>query len=105
MRRGATSTQTFTLPFVLTSPKAVQITYSQFKYLVLVKELPDLTITVSNNKTNVVLTLSQEETFKFYPGYANVQMRIVFSDDQVFSSDIASFSVENTNNNEVIPHA
>ena len=107
MRRGTTSNQTFTLPFVLSNPAKVKVTYKQYGYMMLEKNLEDLTLTVDQEeeKTQLSLQLSEKETLKFYPGYANVQVRILASNGQVYTSMSRAFPVLPMHNNEAMSDA
>lgn len=105
MRRGATSNQTFTLPFVI-DPDKVLITYKQYGYRILEKEKKDLTITndLEAETTTMVLTLSEKETMKFYPGYASVQVRMLLG-AQSYASSIRSFSIDPVQDESVLSDA
>ena len=107
MRRGTTSNQTFTLPFVLSNPEKIRITYKQYGYMLLEKNLVDLTITVNpeTEKTMLALSLSEKETLKFYPGHANVQVRILMPNGTVYTSVSRSFAVEPMHDSEALSDA
>lgn len=107
MRRGTTSNQTFTLPFVLANPAKIKLTYKQYGCMMLEKDLEDLTLTVNQEteKTQISLQLSEKETLMFYPGYANVQLRILASNGQVYTSASRAFKVEPMHNNEALSDA
>lgn len=101
MRRGTTSTHTFTVPFLITEGQEVVLNYKQDNYDILEKRGDDLQITPHTSTADVVLNLSQEETFLFRPGYANVQMRI-YGDGVATASDICFFEVKDSLSNEVL---
>lgn len=101
MRRGTTSTHTFTVPFVIASGHEVVLNYKQDNYDILEKRGDDLLIVPHETTTDVTLGLTQEETILFRPGYANVQMRI-YGDDTATASDICFFEVKESLSNEVL---
>lgn len=76
MRRATTPTHTFTFPEAVKAEDVTEalVSYVQCGKKVLEKGLDDLTLNPSANAFE--LKLSQEETDKFAPGKALIQMRI-----------------------------
>lgn len=99
MRIGTTPTHQFTLPFDVETLLALEITYSQDNQVVLQKREQDCTM--EGNMVSV--TLSQEETFGF-DEYMNVeiQLRVLTTGNNVFSSDIFNVSCKRCLSDEVL---
>ena len=73
MYRGTTPTLTFALPFQAGIIKNLFITFSQKGQIVLEKTTADCGL-IGNT---IELNLTQEDTLKFMPGNAELQVRII----------------------------
>lgn len=99
MRRGTTPTHTFTIPVDETMIKRIKIIYSQNNETVFEKELEDC----SFDNDNVVVTLTQEETFMFDHGVpVKLQMRILTTGGNSLASNIRLVGVEELLDDEVL---
>lgn len=104
MYRVTTPTHTFVLPALASSYKEVQITYTQSNAF-LVKHYQNETLpsgmTFEGNK--VIIRLTQEETKRFSARKpAQVQVRVLTSDDDVYASKIFNVTIERVLNEEVL---
>lgn len=99
MRRGTTPTITCTLStdIDLTESDLIRMIIRQGGNVKLIKEADDVTI---QDKT-ITVRLSQEETFAFYPGTADIQVRIKAS-DAVYATGIKSIRVDTSLDEEVL---
>lgn len=96
MRRGTTPTHTFTLPLDISTVKKLRITYEQGGY-----KFVKTDYTVDGNAIRT--TLTQEETLGFECNkQARVQIKILTINNAVVISDILSFVVGESLDNEVI---
>lgn len=88
MRRATTPTHTFIFPekIQVTSVTEALLTYSQCGVNKLEKKLSDLSINAETNSFSI--KLSQEETTKFAPGKALIQVRIKIGDATLASQMI-----------------
>lgn len=109
--RGETYTDTFTFDIVIENPKAVQVTYRQGNYVIIQKQLHELTYELLYSEesheyyaTQITCNLSQEETFKFW---ANddvlVQVRIITSDDKSLVFDIKKIKIKECLDCNILP--
>lgn len=88
MNIGSTPTNTFVVPssIDITGYQEIQIVYNQGGREIVKKSSLDNEITVSGN--NLIVTLTQEDTFKFdYNKAVRIQVRIMLSDDSVIASN------------------
>lgn len=99
MRRGTTPTITCTLStdIDLTECELIRVIIRQGENVRLVKDSSDITI---HDKT-ISVRLSQEETFAFYQGSADIQVRIK-SSDAVYATEIKSIRVDTSLDEEVL---
>lgn len=99
MRRGTTPTITCTLStdIDLTECELIRVIIRQGENVRLVKDTSDITI---QDKT-ISVRLSQEETFAFYQGSADIQVRIKVS-DAVYATEIKSIRVDTSLDEEVL---
>lgn len=100
MRRATTPTHEFTFPesIPVDGLSEVLVTYSQEKETILEKELSDLTVSIENN--SVSYTLTQEETNKFAPGKALIQVRAKGENNAVLASQMLWLDVKPVLNSE-----
>lgn len=88
MIRGTTPTMHFELPFEATDIDEGYITISQ-------RGLPNLDIPISRCTTDgnvLTLSLTQEETLRFRPAPAELQLRVK-TDENVLASEIITFDI------------
>lgn len=99
MRRGTTPTITCTLStdIDLTESDLIRVIIRQGGHVKLIKEADDVTI---QDKT-ITVRLSQEETFAFYQGTADIQVRIKAS-DAVYATGIKSIRVDKSLDEEIL---
>ncbi|WP_277017639.1 hypothetical protein [Absicoccus porci] len=99
MRRGTTPTITCTLStdIDLAECELIRVIIRQGGHVKLIKEADDITI---QDKT-ISVRLSQEETFAFYQGSADIQVRIKAS-DAVYATGIKSIRVDTSLDEEVL---
>lgn len=99
MRRGTTPTITCTLSTDIDLAKCelIRVIIRQGGHVKLIKEADDVTI---QDKT-ITVRLSQEETFAFYPGTADIQVRIKAL-DAVYATGIKSISVDKSLDEEIL---
>lgn len=99
MRRGTTPTITCTLDtdIDLAECERIRVIIRQGGHVRLVKDTSDLTI---QDKT-ISVKLSQKETFSFYPGDADIQVRIKAS-DAVYATGIKSIQIDKSLDEEVL---
>lgn len=100
MRRGTTPTHTFTFPdeVVVAGLGEILITYSQDGRTVLEKSKADLAIDTDNNAVSYVMT--QEESLKFAPGKALIQVRAKGENEKVSASQMLWLEVKPVLNSE-----
>lgn len=99
MRRGTTPTITCTLStdIDLTECDLIRVIIRQGGHVKLIKEADDVTI---QDKT-ISVKLSQKETLSFYPGSADIQVRIKAS-DAVYATGVKSIRVDTSLDEEVL---
>ena len=99
MRRGTTPTIACTLSTDIDLAKCelIRVIIRQGGHVKLVKEADDVT---SHDKT-INVRLSQEETFAFYQGTADIQVRIKAS-DAVYATGIKNIRVDTSLDEEVL---
>ena len=102
MRRATTPTHTFTFPEKVSVDglSEILITYSQDGSIILEKHEADLTISLEDN--SVSYTLTQDETNKFAPGKALVQVRAKSESGTVLASQMLWLDVKPVLNSEEI---
>ena len=99
MKKGATPTHHFILPFSCEWAKEIEITYAQNGNEVLKKYLQDCTI----EENSIFTTLSQQETFEFNEDFpVKIQIRILSEDDVCIVSNILSVSCAGCLSSEVL---
>lgn len=100
MIRGTTPTHTFVLPFDSTTVDKIKITYSQLDKEILTKTNKDVTF----DGDNVIVTLSQAETFRFSEknGAVSIQVRVVTTGGDALASKIMSVGVGKCLDKEVL---
>ena len=100
MRRATTPIHTFTFPedVLVDSLSEVVITYSQDGKTILEKNLSDLTVSTENNTLSC--ELSQEETTKFAPGKALVQVRAKNESGSALASQMVWLTIKPVLNSE-----
>lgn len=99
MYRGTTPIHIFDLPVETDQIKNLRATYVQRKEKIVEKRLTD--VNLIDKKAEV--RLSQRETLKFdasVPAY--VQIRILTTDNQVFTSEPEAIDVKETFNEEIL---
>ena len=97
--RGSTPIHVFTLPFSIEEVADLRIVYKQSKNKVLSREKKDVNI----QGNDVVLTLTQEDTFLFNESdNVEVQLKVKTINDQVFNSDIMEMKITKALDDEVI---
>lgn len=103
MRRATTPTHVFKISkddFLITDVVEAKLTYAQDSEVLVEKSLSQLS---SNLDANLFFyQLTQEETKKFTPGKALVQMRLKTSDDIVWASQMLYVNVEPVLESEVL---
>ena len=110
MRRGETSTDTFTIDELIYNPKAVQITYRQGNWIIVQKQLNDIDYEIIKNEegedsyTQLICTLSQEETFRFDSSEETyVQVRIITQGNVSLVSTIEKIKVQECLDCNILP--
>lgn len=99
MIRGTTPTHTFTFSVDLSDVKDFVITYVQMGKIVLEKRMADCTI--SENK--IVVTLTQEETLKFFhTSVVEIQAKVLTTGGTVLASNVFNTYVSRILNEEVL---
>ena len=99
MSRGTTKTHTFTLPFDGKIIKSIRVVYKQNGDIVLKKDGDDVQI----DGNVVTVKLSQEDTFAFSSKVSiEIQLRVLFTNDEVKNSDIIKTSLARCLDDEVI---
>ena len=99
MYRGTTPIHIFDLPVDKDQIKNLRVTYIQRKEKIVEKRLADVELT----DKKVEVRLSQRETFKFDAAFhAYVQIRILTTDNQVFTSEPETIDVKETFNEEIL---
>lgn len=103
MYRVTTPEHTFTLPENISHYKVVQVAYKQGSNK-LVKTYANGTASSGMvvSGTNVVITLTQEETKKFKKGEASVQVRALTLADRAVASAQFPFTIEDVNNEDIL---
>lgn len=99
MKRGTTPTNTFSVDVDLRDA-TVFVDYEQDGRIVLEKTGDDLTIT----EKAVSLTLSQEDTLAFKPGWVQIQLRYVTAGGAADASNIIQTTAERIIKDGVIEH-
>ena len=89
MYRGTTPTLTFALPFQAGVIKNLFVTFSQKGQILLEKTTADCGL-IGNT---IELNLTQEDTLKFMPGNAELQVRIIDNSNQALASKIYSINI------------
>jgi hypothetical protein len=102
MRRATTPTHTFTFPDTVKVDglSEILITYSQAKKTILEKGMSDLTLSAKDNTAS--LTLTQEETNKFAPSKALIQVRAKGENGVVLASQMLWLDVKPVLNSEAM---
>lgn len=96
MRRGTTPTHTFTLPFDISTVKALRITYEQGGYKFVKTDYK-----IDGN--SIQTTLTQQESLGFECNkQARIQLKVLTINNAVVISDILSFMVGECLDDEVI---
>ena len=99
MGRGTTKTHTFTLPFDGKIIKRLRVVYKQNGRIVFKKAGDDVQI----NGNVVAVKLSQEDTFAFSSNSpVEIQLRVLFTDNEAKNSNIIKTSVARCLDDEVI---
>lgn len=99
MRRGATPTHTFTLPFSTDEVSKVRVVYSQDNRPIVVKEMEDCAF----EGNDVVVELTQEDTLKFDSSkFVDIQLRVLTLAEDSLVSDIIQKAVGACLDNEVL---
>ena len=99
MIRGTTPTHTFTLPFSTELVSCLKITYKQDDTEILVKRTEDCEL----EGNNIIIKLTQEETFLFdCKKIVRIQMRVLDSSQTAIASKIILASVDECLDNEVL---
>lgn len=97
--KGTTPTHTFKLPVSKEAVDEVRITYAQGSENVLIKDTKDCELTDGG----VSVTLTQEETFLFKANVeVLIQVRVLTTDGQAFSSETVSVGVYKCLDGEVL---
>ena len=100
MTRGTTPTITLTVNEVdLTDLKSVYVTFCQSGKM-LTKRKGDEGVEITEHTVSVLL--SQEETLKFCPGTAEVQLRGLTNGDNAFATNVGRVTVKEVLLKEVI---
>lgn len=87
---GSTPTHVFTIPFDTVHLKGIRIIYSQNDKILLIKTMEDCTL----EDQKILLQLTQEETYLFERGVtAEVQLRLLTSDNTCLTSVVKKFGV------------
>lgn len=90
MTRGTTPTHKFNVNVDLTEAR-VYVTYKQRGSVIVERNNEEETNTLTIDSESVVLTLTQEETLKFYTNEkVDIQIRAVFEDGTAIASSIVS---------------
>ena len=94
MRRATTPTHTFTFPedVPVNELSDILVTYSQSKSKILEKTLEDMELSAEDNTASV--TLTQEETTRFAPGKALIQVRAKGNNNVVLASQMIWLDVK-----------
>lgn len=100
MRRATTPTHTFTFPesVPVDGLSEILITYSQDKKTILEKRKSDLVLSAEDNTASY--TLTQEETKKFAPEKALIQVRVKGDNGTVLASQMLWLDVKPVLNSE-----
>lgn len=97
--RATTPTHKFKLNISLDTVEELKICYSQKGYKVLKKTLADCK---TENGNTVVVTLTQEETKKFYGSMADVQIKVKTGGGNVLASPIYKILCKDVLDDEVM---
>ena len=90
MIKGTTPTHKFNVDRDLTLAR-VYVTYKQRGSIIVERNNEETTNTLTINETSVELTLTQEETLKFYANEkVEIQIRAVYEDGTAIASSIIS---------------
>ena len=90
MIRGTTPTHKLNVNVNLTSAK-VYVTYKQRGSVIVERSNEDTNDTLIIDEKSITLTLTQEETLKFYANEkVEIQIRAVFEDGEAIASNIVS---------------
>lgn len=100
MRRATTPTHTFTFPesVPVDGLSEILITYSQNKETIFEKKMSDLELSAKDNTASY--TLTQDETNKFAPGKALIQVRAKGDNGAVLASQMLWLDVKPVLNSE-----
>ena len=99
MIRGTTPTHEFSLPCDASIIKEVMIIYAQNDVEVFHKDTEECTL----DGEKVIVTLSQEDTFKFdHKSKVQIQLRVLANDGTSLASDIKVIPVKKCLNDEVL---
>jgi len=93
------TTPTITLNLTLNDVFTQETLASSQVYVTITQCKDILTITnddLSISDNQVMFTLTQEQSAKFYPGKAQIQVRGVTSDNWAWATKVATIDVENT---------
>lgn len=88
MRRGTTPTHVFTVPVEADTITALSLVYAQNGMIVIEKGLSDVTV---SGKT-VQVSLTEDETLKFFSGAVEIQLRIGIGSKRM-ASDVIKVAV------------
>lgn len=95
MIKGTTPTHKFNVDRDLTLAR-VYVTYKQRGSIIVERNNEEETNTLTIDAESVSLTLTQEETLKFYANEkVDIQIRAVFEDGEAIASNITSTYTEN----------
>lgn len=98
MRRASTPRHEFHIPIDASLIRKLRVTYTQGDQIILEKTETDMT--ANGNVWSV--TLTQEETNRFYEGDAQAQVRYVSAGGQADASEFIPLYVEPVSNDEVL---
>lgn len=99
MIRGTTPTHRFTIPIDAELVKEVRITYEQDGKLLVEKTEKDCTI----EEKTLSVKLTQEDTLKFSSKKkADLQVRILTTNDTALATEILKLEIEDVLNEEVL---
>lgn len=100
MRRATTPTHTFTFPaeVPVTGLDEILITYSQDGKTIL--EKTDENLTINDEDNSVTYTLNQDESLKFAPGKALIQVRAKSDNGTILASQMLWMEVKPVLNSE-----
>lgn len=102
MYRGQPVTSVYEMDFMVWGVKSIEVTYKQNKQVIIQKNVQDLFVETKPGHTDIKWQITQEESMRFVKGYANVQLRMLFGDDQLYVQNIGIIEVKEPINPEVI---